>query len=271
MKKPCFLAGTGTLVPILLLFLLSFPAIAAEPLRLGIQPVLPPERTVQAWQPLADYLGKAVGRPVKIVPSRNFFTFWERLKKGESFDLVLTGAHLTDFLVERMDYRPLARIPGQVSYTLVTGQDTLVFDPNELIGKRVATLGSPSLGALRVAELFPNPMRQPSIVEVPDSESAARAVLEGRAVAAIIPTPLVQQYPDLNTVTTTSQVPHIALSASPELPDELVQKLREALVNAGKTPEGKKMLSRINMPAFIPASADTYEGYSRLLQGVWGY
>lgn len=265
------LAGHCTFVLLVLLFLGSADAQEARPLRLGIQPVLPPQQTVRAWQPLADYLGKATGQSVQIVPSRNFFTFWERLKKGDQFDLVLTGAHLTDFLVQRMDYRPLARIPGQVSYTLVTGQDTLIFDPNELVGKRIASLGSPSLGALRVAELFPNPMRQPTIVEVPDSESAVKAVQEGRAVAAIIPTPLVQQYPDLNTVTTTTPVPHIALSASPEVPEAQFEKMRQALLQASATEPGRQMLERINMPGFVPAGAETYEGYSRLLQGVWGY
>jgi ABC-type phosphate/phosphonate transport system substrate-binding protein len=147
----------------------------------------------------------------------------------------------------------------------------VVLDPDELIGKTVATIGSPSLGAVRLEEMYPNPLRQPVIMETNNSTEAIERVINKKADAAIVPTPLVGRYPSLVTVTTTTQVPHIAISASNRVDQQTQQKISDALVNASKTAEGQAMLEAINFPGFEKANAKTYTGYASLLEGVWGY
>jgi ABC-type phosphate/phosphonate transport system substrate-binding protein len=236
-----------------------------------VQPIMTPAKTAKAYQPLVDYLRQTTGQDIELVTARNFFTFWESMKKEDTYDLVLSAAHLSDYLIERMEYQPLARLPDQVSFSLVTGQETLIFSPGELIGQKVATMGSPSMGAVKLAELFPNPLRQPVIIEVPNSQAAVEKLQSGKAVAAIIPSPLVQQYPDLNTVSTTELTPHMCITASPEVPAEVQKALTQALTQASKTPKGQAMLKILNLPGFEPATSKLYSGYSRLLEGVWGY
>ena len=60
----------------------------------------------------------------------------------------------------------------------------------DLTGRTIATLGAPSLGAVRLAELYPNPLRQPVIIEVDNSQQAVERVLYGQSRAAIVPTPV---------------------------------------------------------------------------------
>ncbi len=253
-------ACAGALVP---------PAARAETYTFVVQPILPPAQTRAAFQPLADYLSRATGQQIRLVTAVNFLAYWARMKRGD-YDLILDAAHFTDWRVKNMDYVVLAKIPDTVSYSLVTGEDTLVLEPTELIGKTVATIGSPSLGAVRLSQLFPNPLRQPVAVEVDNSRQAIDAVLKGRAVAAIVPSPLVGAFP-LNVVTTTDPVPHIAMSASPDVPEPVRKAIRKALVEADRTPAGQAMLKAINFPRFVPADAKVYDGYARLLEGVWGY
>ena len=63
----------------------------------------------------------------------------------------------------------------------------------------------------------------------------------------------------------------MALSASTEVPTEIVEKIRTALLTAETTPEGQKMLAAINLTKFEAADNATYDGYSELLEGVFGY
>ncbi|MBD3620452.1 MAG: PhnD/SsuA/transferrin family substrate-binding protein [Chromatiales bacterium] len=263
---------TRSLIPLFgLLALLASPLARPAEYTLVVQPILPKDDIIRAYTPLAQYLSRQTGEQIRLVTAPNFLGYWERSKQAGEYDLVLDAAHLTAFRMERMDYEPLAKLPDVVSFSLVTGPDTLVFDPDELVGRKLASQGSPSLGAVRLSQLFPNPMRQPIIVEVDDSTVAVQKVFSGEVAAAMIPTPLVQANPGLNTVTTTEQVPHMALSAGPDVPPEVKARIRQALIEAGGSPAGQAMLRQVNLPGFEPASPQQYRGYSELLEGVWGY
>lgn len=260
--------GIG-LVAAVSLFIITRGALAAE-LTFGIHPVLPQQRTLEVYQPLADYLAEATGQKIKLATSSNFLTHWQLMKRG-AYDLVLDGPHFTDYRVKKMGYTVLAKLPDVVSYTLVANENLMVLEHHELVGKTIATTPSPALGALRLGELYPNPLRQPVIVETADSEAAAELAVQGKAAGAMIPAPLVGRYPELITVTTTTQVPSPGISASPAVSPELQQALRRALVNAHTTTAGKAALAALNAPALEPADHTTFDGLERLLQEMWGY
>jgi phosphonate transport system substrate-binding protein len=256
---------------IALLICSAQPGAAADGYTLVVQPLIPPAAQRQAYGPLVRYLSERSGYPIRLVTARNFVTYWERMRRPGAYDLILDAAHFTAFRIARMGYRPLAKLPDVVSFSLITDEDTLIFSPDELVGKRVATLASPSLGALRLTTLFPNPVKQPLIVATDDSRAAVDSLLAGEVVAAVIPTPIARDYDTINTVLTTEQVPHMALSASPEVPAEVQSALREALLDADRQPTGRRALARARLAGFEPASTSIYRGYDRLLSGVWGY
>ena len=258
------------LVPVFMLSTLAG-VLQAATYTIAVQPILPEERLQQVYQPLADYLSAQTGETFSIKTFRNFVTYWERMKRQDGFDFVLDAAHFTDWRVKRKGYHVLARLPGTVSFSLVTNDDNFVFEPEELILKKIATMPSPGLGAIRLNEMYPNPMRLPVFVQSRDSDDAARRAETGRTEAAIIPTPLVARYDKLNLVVTTEPVPHMGFSASPDIPPALRQKVQQALVSASQTAAGKSMLDKLNIEAFIAADAAAYDGYGELLQDVFGY
>jgi len=246
------------------------PARAAN-YQLAIQPILSKSKTEQAYQPLAVYLSRVTGHTITVKASMNFLGYWESMRRGKGYDLVLDAAHFTDFRDRRMKYTVLAKLQDTVTFSLVTSEDVLLFEPEELIAKKIATIPSPSLGGVRLAELYPNPLRQPRIIGTPNALDALARLKNGEVDAALVPTPLIRGDSTVNVVMTTEPVPHMALSASPRVDKKTRRAIRKALVNAHKTPAGQAMLKAINLPGFDPASNATYKGYAKLLDGVWGY
>ena len=263
------------LIRTLTLFIASFILTAncqATEYSLAIQPTLPQEKLKENYQPLADYLSKVTGHTITISTQRNFLFYWTKMRKREKgFDLVLDAAHFTDFRIKTQGYTVLAKLPDSVSSSIVTREDNLLFDANDLIGLRVATMPSPSLGSLRLEQLFPNPMRMPHFVWETNTTVAVEKLLSGDVDAAIIPTRLASAYHNLNIVMTTELVPHMGLSASPDVPAEVAEKIRQALINAGAEDSGRIMLSKLKIDNFEAADNTSYDGYAKLLTGVFGY
>jgi ABC-type phosphate/phosphonate transport system substrate-binding protein len=63
----------------------------------------------------------------------------------------------------------------------------------------------------------------------------------------------------------------MGLSVSPDVPAEISEIIRQALVNANNSEAGKAMLAALKIEKFDPASSETYDGYSDLLKDVFGY
>lgn len=265
---------TAALLSTLFLFTnLNYPtdALAAE-YSLAIQPILPQEELKASYQPLADYLSQETGHTITIITQRNFLFYWTKMRRGEKgFDLVLDAAHFTDYRIKKQGYTVLAKLPDTVSFSIVTSEDNFIMDADELIGLRVATMPSPSLGALRLEALFPNPMRIPTYVWEINTTVAVEKIQSGKIDAAIIPTPLASTYDNLNIVMTTDPVPHMGLSASPEVPAEVAEKIRLTLINASSTEAGKKMLNKLKVENFVGANSEIYDGYASMLSDVFGY
>lgn len=242
----------------------------ANDLNLYVQPIASVAETKRAFKPLADYLSEQTGFNIKIQTEPNFLSYWQRMRRGDKFHLVLDAAHFTDYRVKTQGYTVLVKLPDTVSFSLVTNENLLLFDADELIGKSLASAPSPSLGGVRIAELFSNPLRQPHIVPAQNFRHALDMVKSGKTHAALVPTPLVNGDSSINTIMTTAPVPHMAISASKNLPAATQTVIKNALLEANRNDSGRKMLQKLNYQRFVAAENEMYQGYSSLLQGMWG-
>lgn len=239
--------------------------------KLAIPPFLPQAEMKAEYAKMADYLGKATGHTIELVVASSYLGFWEGARKGDGYDLTFDNAPMIDFRVQRQSFTVLAKVAGVVSQSLVTRGDVAILDAQELIGKPVATIASPNLSALVLFQMFSNPMRQPNFKYADNARDAVDMLTKGKVEAALIPTPIAILYDNLNVVTTSKQVPHLAIAAAPSVPTDVQAKIRQALVNASKTPEGQAMLKMLNTAGFESASNATYQGFSDLLKGTYGY
>jgi len=253
----------------------TVPSAASAELVLGIPPLLGEPETIAQYEPLCAYLSAAAGQPCRIVTQPNYLTYWEAIRRGQTYNLILDDAHFTDYRVQKMKYTVLAKIPYTVTYSLAIPRASRMRDPSRLIGRRIATLGIPSMGASLLNGLFPQPSKQPIPVEVNHADEAFALLREGKVDAAILPTPLVREAmlrgADLRVMLSTAPIPHMALSVSHTLAPELQEKLRSALLNAQKTEAGRAMLAELGIDRFDAASATVYKGYGKYLQQYWGY
>ena len=252
-------------IAVLLLVLGSRSSYSAE-YSLAVQPLLPPDKMEKIYTPLADYLSKKTGQTIKLSTFRSFTSYWSNMKRLKGFDMVLDGAHFTDYRVKKNQYKVLAKVPDTVSFTVVTRGDLFVFDVTELSSYRVATMIAPSMGGLLLMEMFPDTDKQPNIISSIDVDDCIKQIVDGHADAAIIPTPMVGNYENLNVVVTTNPMPHEAFSVSPDIPQNVANSVRDALIEASSTDKGREMLTTANLPPFSTASEKTYDGYAKIMQ-----
>jgi len=266
-KIGCYTSGFAALV---LWSVMSVSAQAAV-LKLAIPPFLPKAELEKSFNPLVQKLSEMSGVSIKLEVFPNYLAFWQETRTGSPFDIALDSAPLTDFRVQRQHWHVIAKLSGTVTQSLVTGPNELVLDPSELINKKIAVQSSPSVSALTLYQLFPNPVQQPQLVFVDSNRAAAEAVKMGKAAAAVIPTPIAVGYPSLNVVTTSAPLPFLAVSVSPNVSPGVAKSLQSALIRLSETPQGEALLKQSQLRAFTKASDSDYAGQEKLLEGTFGY
>lgn len=246
---------------------------AQAEIRFVVQPIIDRDATRKAFQPLADYLSEATGEKVVLKTSYDYADFWSMMKSGKHYDLIFDGAFYVDYRIKHQNHVPLAKVPGLVSYSLVAMSSSGIFEPSELIGKKIASLTPPAPGGLVMFKMFPNPLRQPYILPVRSSDDAMKLLLAGKVHAAMVPTPLaaqaMEQGKEISTVATTEQTPHMTITASKTISEATRKKIADALINATKSPKGVEMLKQIGFEGFEATEAKLYDGYSRYLDQEW--
>ena len=242
---------------------------------LGVAPLLDETETQTQFQPLCDYLANAAHLPCRISTRPNFLAYWETMRRGKEYNLILDEAHFTDYRAQKMGYIVLAKIPNTVTYSLIVPRTSKLDDPARLVGRRIATLGIPSMGAALLNGLFTKPSKQPIPVEVDNAAEGFALLRDVKVAAAILPTPLVREEivrgAPFRVLLSTAPLPHMGFSAASDISPELRQVLRQALLNANKTDAGRAMLASIGIERFDPANATVYAGQGRILKEYWGY
>ncbi|NOZ09775.1 MAG: phosphate/phosphite/phosphonate ABC transporter substrate-binding protein [Gammaproteobacteria bacterium] len=260
------------LLPGLACYLWAAPLQAAD-INFVVQPIIDRAATIKAYQPLADYLSKATGKKINLVTAYDFADYWLTMKQGKAYSLILDSAFYTDYRIKKMGYTPLVKVPGLVSFSLVSLPKLGYFDAEELVGRKIASLIPPSPGGLVMTKMFPNTARQPSIIPVKDSNEALKLLRSGKVRAAMVPTPVAAREMnaghELSILRTSEQTPHIALSAGPSIDIPTQNLIRQALLTAADTPSGQIMLQTIGFTGFEKATKKTYDGYSKYLTEGW--
>jgi len=245
------------------------PVSAYAELSMAVQPELSEEDTRQLYQPLAEFLSKVTGQDVVVHTSRDYSEYWVTQKANNPYQIIIDNAFFTDFRNDRHGWISLVKLPGLISYSLVATADNPVFEPAELVGKRVASLIPPAPSGIFLGQMFRNPLRQPAIVPTTSSKDSLQLLMEGNVDAAIIPTPMANVAmaggSDLLVVKTSVQIPDAALSVSPGIDEAMREKIMRALLEADQSDAGKAVLGNLNIANFEPADPSLYSGLMQYL------
>jgi ABC-type phosphate/phosphonate transport system substrate-binding protein len=236
-----------------------------------IEPAYPPERLQEIYAPLMTYLGKSTGQQFVIEPARNYHFYWRDVQSGAKADFAFDEAHFTAYRIQNAHFEPLVRTAAPASYTLVSNIDLGKKGAEGLVGHNIVTMPAPSLGYALLIEFYPNPVMQPDIVSTATSwRDAVDRVFAGEADAAIIPTVLKDQYPNLTPVKTSRQFAGQCISAAPDVPADIKDKVRDAMLKLDTDADASKLLFELGVSKFVAAAPKDYESAATALKPFIG-
>ncbi len=173
---------------------------------------------------------------------------------------------------KRFNFEPIARTVENTSYTLLGSDQLTNTTLNGLIGKGIVTMPSPSMGFAMLLQFFPDPVRQPNLMSTAQSwKDGVEIVFAGEADAAIVPTWLKDQYPNLIPMSTSQEYPGAAVSASPNVPADAKQAMKDAFLKLHEDQAGYEVLAELGLTQFVAATPAEYDGDEKVLQGFFGY
>jgi ABC-type phosphate/phosphonate transport system substrate-binding protein len=237
-----------------------------------VEPAYPAARLSEIYAPLMTYLNKATGQRFILVASRNYHSYWRDMQNGVATDFAFDEAHFTAYRIHNAHFEPLVHTAEPSSYTLVSNIDIGDKGLQGLVGHRIVTMAAPSLGYTLLLGFYPNPVLQPDIATTATAwRDATDRVFADEADAAMIPTWLKDQYPNLTPVKTSQSYPGQCVSASPAVPAEIRDKVKQALLKLDTDAEASKLLFELGVTKFVPATAKEYEGDDALLKNSFGF
>ncbi|MBK7147103.1 MAG: PhnD/SsuA/transferrin family substrate-binding protein [Xanthomonadales bacterium] len=263
----------GTQFAVLTLFgVTAVTSASAAEYKLLVEPSYNVQRATEVYQPLVAYLSKATGHKITLVTSRNYHFFWRDVRQNAPVDFMFSEAHFTDFRAKRFQYEPIARTVENTSYTLLGSDQLTDTTLRGLINKNIVSMPSPSMGFAMLLQFFPDPVRQPNLMSTAQSwVDGVEIVFAGEADAAIVPTWLMNQYPNLIPIATSKEYPGAAMSAAPTVPPEAKQAMKDALLKLHEDQGAYEVLAELGVTQFIEASAANYDGNEKVLEGFFGY
>lgn len=264
----------------LLSFSLAAPA-ADKALVLAVHPYLPPAEIMQRFTPLAEALARQLGRPVSVRVGGDYQQHIEAIGE-DRVDIAFLGPASYLSVVERFGPKPLlARFEvNHAPYlygVIAVRQDATLRDLRELAHQRFA-FGDPdsTMGHLVPRYLLLQagiPRGLPAIHQFLGShKNVALAVLAGDFTAGAMKQEVFDEYQPrgLRALARTPGVPDHLFVARNTLPAAEVARLREALLQLHRTPDGAAILDKLHagLTALVPATDGEYDELRAMVRAV---
>lgn len=251
------------------------PASEAGVLTLSAPPRDSEEEGRQRFEPVAEYLSKALGKKVVYQHPGSWGVYQGAMQKG-AYDLVFDGPHFNGWRMEKLDHRVLVKMPGDFSQVAFVRKDSAVTDMKQLTGRKICAHAPPNLGTLIVQGAFDNPARQPSIIVVDGYDRIYQALLDGKCAAAVLPTKHLEQFDRerdaMRVVLRSKPLPNQALSAGPRISAADRARIAAALLAPEAAAPTAKLRGAYGVgKGFVAASNAEYAGLGEYLKGQWGY
>lgn len=270
-------------IVVLSLLFFSPPALAGEPLILGVHPFLPATELTEKFRPLADYLGRATGLPVQIEISRDYRNHVARVGAGD-FDIAYMGPVSYVRLVEEYGAVPLLgrlEIKGSPTFqgAVFVREESPIRTVADLADKRVAFVTeSSTMGFIvprYVLEKAGVPLERLGAYKfLNNHENVALAVLVGDFDAGAVKEETFERFASrgARAIAMTPPIPEHLFVSSPGRPAETVDTLGAALLRVAATPEGLAALRAVKAAAtnIVPAEDGDYDLLRKILRGAAG-
>jgi len=249
---------------------------APEEIIIGIFPRRDVSNTIAMFQPLADHISEKINHPVRLETAKTFLTFWKRVKQ-QRYHLVHYNQLHYILSEEEQGYEAIAKNSelgsASIQSMITVNKNSDIKSLADLKGKNVAfgggKLAMVSYVANRVAlrenglkdtdyqwEFIKNPPK--AVISAYERDVDAAGV--GRNTAKF---PMVTKaigVDSMKEIYVGEEMPHLPWAVSDDLPEELVDKIKEVLLSLSETSEGKNVLKQAKLSNILPASDKEYDG-----------
>ena len=238
----------------------------------GIHPLHNPARLHETFGPLADLLSENIPEAnFRIEASRNYSAFDKKLYAGK-FDFTLPNPYQT-VLALKKGYRVFGKMGDDFNFRgiIVARKDSKIRIPSDLKGHAVSFPAPTALAATMLPQFYLqthglNVMKDIQIKYVGSQESSIMNVYYKTTTAgATWPPPwkaLLKEKPELakemKVLWQTDPLPSNSLMARNDIPEDLIEKVSQVIFNLHKNERGRKILEKMELSKFEPASESTY-------------
>lgn len=244
---------------------------------LGAAPREDLEKANAIYGPVAEYLSTVLKRKVVFHHAGNWGVYQGLMQKG-AYDLVFDGPHFASWRAQNSGHTALLKVPGEhVFVVLVKKDNDKIKDLKQLAGRAICAHAPPNLGTLTVLNEFPNPARQPLIVNTDGWKNIYQAMLDNKCVASSIPLSKLEQFEkegghQARIIFRGATMPDNALTAGPRISPSDQEKIARALMS----PEGEKATEKLREKyaqgkSLVAASNKDFVGLSAYLKNEWGF
>ncbi len=237
-------------------------------LTLAVLPYQAVPHLYDVWTPVAEYLTREMGIPVRISTSRLYEDYVREvlLTRPE-----LAFFHPLHYLTAHRDggYEALVSPSHRMTGVIVVRATSRIRALADLRGKKVSLLPPSAFAARIQPEAFLRDHglvagRDYTLVEVPTNDASLNAVVAGQVDAAGAPMRSVGALPGstkrrLRVLAETPPQPDMLLGVRPDLAPALKEALARALLALGGSPEGRAILAPIGWKKLLRARDADYD------------
>ena len=261
-----------------LLFLSVHPAQSQEPLKLSVHPYLSSSELVKRFTPLAEYLGRQLGRPVALEIGSTYDAHIHKIANGLT-DIAFMGPSSYVKLTGQYGKRPLLAAfktrEGKFFHGhIMVRKDSPITSLAQLKGKRFVFGDRDSTMShyvprhmLLKAGIGMKDFSQVSFVA--NHDNIALGILAGTFDAGAVKEEVFLLYEPkgLRSLARSAPITDHVFIARKDLPKETVLVLRKALLRLSDNAEGRKIISamRSDVIALVPADDHDFDALRKIM------
>lgn len=255
----------------LMMFVVVYPIEAISDYLFTAPPRESPERGIEIYKPIADYLTKSTGERF-VYQQPGSWTEYSRGMQNKEYDLVFDGPHFVSWRIQYIQHDVVAKLPQlHIWRVIAKSEDTHINSLDDLVGKKICAPKSPNFGMLTMMSHFPNPDREPVHIITKGWKGAFNAVVDGKCVAAVIPKTNHRKFdPELKktrAVHTHLPYPNQAFTAGSGVTPNMKSKIARQLLSEDGQDALSKLRDRFTRGAhLVRADNEEYEGISMVLK-----
>lgn len=238
--------------------------------------------TTELYGPLAEYLGREIGRPIQLVTAKDFDAFWLGVLEGR-YDIV----HYNQFhyLRSANKYRVIAHNEefgtGTVAGALYVRKDSGIGSVAELRGKKIVFGGGTDamMAYIMPTYLLLEAGLKPGDYEEVFAKNPPNSLIslyhgQGDASGAgdiLIDLPVVKAAMDTSTVrhlSTTEQVLHLPWAVRKEMDPALAKRIQRVLIEMKSREDGRAVLKSAQQTGFGLADDAGFDVHRRIVRRV---